>query len=276
MYIFVIPTYNRSSKLDQLIECIRNSELSQSINVVILDSSDSKKDIHKNLELANRLSNIDLIKLPSNLLWTGQVHFFLKNIFPKIDPSKIIGLLNDDVILDDKFFTYLKSHTKIFESKIVSCYCQITSDKSTIEIRSQVVQIMPRKLDVQIYKSCLNNLRHDKKIILSATGRGIFFPASLNAKAGFRYLTFIPHYLGDLIFVLILIRRGLQLHNDLEFYVTTDNSFGNTEYAPFSLKSLFTRKSPRYLVSQIFFWIFIFEHKLRLTLPVQSVSKKFK
>ena len=256
MYIFVIPTFNRSSKLSQLIECIRNSELSQSINIIILDSSDSKIDTNKNLELTNRFLNIDLIKLPSNLLWTEQLYFFLKNIFPKIDPSKIIGLLNDDVILDEKFFAYLKSHTKIFKSKIVSCYCQITSNKTVVEIRSQVVQIMPRKLDVQINRTSINDSSHDEKIILSATGRGVFFPAGLNPKAGFRYLTFIPHYLGDLIFVLILIRRGLQLFNDSEFYVISNNSFGNSEHASSSLKSLFTRKSPKYLVSQIYFWIF--------------------
>ncbi len=272
----MIPTYNRSLQLEQLIECISKSEISQKINVIILDSSDLRKDIHKNLEIANRSLNIELIKLPSKLLWTEQVHFFLKNILPNIDPSKIIGLLNDDIILDDNFFLYLRSHPKIFMSKIVSCYCQITSNNNIVEIRSQVVKIMPKNLDVQVYKPSLSNSRYDQKIILSATGRGIFFPVNLISNARFGYLKFIPHYLGDLILVIIFIKRGLQLYNDVEFYVISDNSFGNAEHGSFSLKSLFTRKSPKYLVSQIYFWIYILAHKFSLIIPVQSAFKKFK
>lgn len=272
----IIPTHNRKDKLEQLLKSIsysfeklKNHELIISIIVVNDGSTDGTSDF-----LSNSYPYIKVLNGDGNFWYTKSINVgFIYAI--KNDHPDYLLTLNDDVILDEKYFYYL--NLLLFNEDSGSI---IGSIGITNEIIPRIVSSgnkwKNRRFGLYQYHlpflSVVESIDNITGLYDSLTlpGRGMLIPIKVLKKLDLFDSSFIQYH-SDSDFCLRAIKEGIRVKIswDLKIFVDLHSTSKSSSFKSENLKEVFhsfwNPYSRNYLPSKS---RFIWRHNPKLYYPL--------
>ena len=243
----VIPTYNRVSKLKEMVDQLQAQISSEPLQFIFVDSGSSDGSANYIQSIAKSDSRYRLIQGSQKWWWARAAQEGLSYALDQAAADDFIVLLNDDVQIEQDFFQVgsqlLGQHPKsVFGS-------MLKVDNGEIE-----VAVTRDVRDFSVYAVSKQTLPEPFEQDL-VSGRGAFYPTSVfRAGANVRYRK-LPHYLADFDLSSQAKKLGFKILGSSRLYVKSGAEFGNSHSKSRSLFwKMFATQSAYRIISQYHFW----------------------
>lgn len=262
----VIPVFNRLGLTKTLVNCLRNQNASQPIEILIVNdgSTDGTAEWLKGQADLKRLDG------DGSLFWGGAVDCALKHLMPTLSKSDWVLLMNNDTTVDEDYVQNL------YDVAVAEAPAAVGSIVRDVADKSRVLSIGAK---IDAWRFYTNELTmplafKDKSTfplqvdILS--GRGALFPAHSLIKTGGMRKWMLPHYLADYELSLRVQKAGWKLVV-ASAAVYSAEEFGSMQRHRTWQERLLSVRSPSYLPAVATFWWGASNWLQKLTLPIRPI-----
>jgi GT2 family glycosyltransferase len=257
----VIPVRNRLHCTQSFMNQIQSQISQSSMNVFLIfvdaDSTDGTQEYLHNLSLVHE--NITILKGKSNWYWAKSAYKGIKYAQSISQKTDYVLLLNDDIFINSNYLKTLCEHILLNDGSVISSRSRFS--KFPFEIHENYPYAIKNQFGVYCNRDNSHLPKEEIDIRILATGKGTAYPLSFFEKFSIRYKV-LPHHMADL-------DLSFNGYSDPKFRVLTpanlciftDTEFG-TNLANFNIfERLFSKKSPRRLISIYFFYSRLNGHK---------------
>jgi GT2 family glycosyltransferase len=245
----VIPTYNRVSKLKEIVDQLQAQKSSEPLQFIFVDSGSSDGSANLIQSIAKSDSRYRLVQGSQKWWWARAAQEGLSYALDQAASDDFIVFLNDDIRIEEDFFQVgsqlLGQHPKsVFGSMLKvdngEIEVAVTRDVRDFSVYAVSNQTLPEPFEQDLI-----------------SGRGAFYPASVfRAGANVRYKK-LPHYLADFDLSSQAKKLGFKILGSSKLYVKSGAEFGNSHSKSRSLFwKMFATQSAYRIMSQYHFWRF--------------------
>lgn len=261
----VIPVHNRLSLTKSIVLCLRNQELSEDLNILVVNDGSSDGTT----EWLSSQEDITVLTGDGSLFWGGAVDLALRYLEPKCEAKDWLLLMNNDTTVGNDFVQCLLNTALDNAPAAVGSVIRDESDQE--KLLSIGAQVDPWCL---LTNDILNNPNKTYTLNTAITvdalsGRGALFPVTALTTAGGMRPHIFPHYLADYEVSVRVKQHGWKLLVSPEASVFSSDDYGSNQKAQSWAEKLFSVRSPCYLPAIMAFWWEVSNWLQRLTLPLR-------
>ena len=270
MIYVLIPVHNRLNFTKQIINCLRDQEIEEEIELIVINDGSSDGT---NEWLANQ-KDIKSLYGNGKLLWGGAIELGLKYVFKTNYKNDWILLINNDVLIDKNYVQNLLNLAKKYYPAVIGSI--VKSSKENNKIISAGIEINPFIFSVNDFVNNKNykNPSNEVTEVDVLSGRGTLYPAaSLKEIMPFKIYLY-PHYFADYIFSLKVKQNNFKLLIANKAYVLTEEDFKEKQRLRKKTNlfiKLFSRKSTSYFPARIYFWWLASNKSEKISLPLRLI-----
>ena len=243
----ILPSYERPSQLQKVIQQLLDQELNQNLMLLVLDASKSNTSERMMQSFFLGSSNVLYERIDSKFLWSKSVNHGFSLISNNIDKADHILILNDDIDFPNHAIQNLLDLASIKDRVLTALeYLDDSFLVWTPEVKLKKLRVSSICKDSQGKFQTFN--------LDICNSRFTLYPGWF-IKNGYRFSSFTsPHHYADLKFSLKARRNGILISGvPIRGYRSTiDPSVSSWDKRRISY--MFNRKSPGYLPAVFSFW----------------------
>lgn len=259
-----MPVFNRLELTQRMLRCLREQQLSEPVEIVIVDdgSTDGTADY-----LAAQ-ADVTTLKGNGSLWWGGAIQVGLDYALGKGRLDDWVAFVNNDTEVGSDFLEILLlAGREVPRSAIGSVIRNLEPPHQPLSIGATVD---PWRI---VTGDRIEEWTQRQELIPvdALSGRGVLYPLEALKVVGGMRPSRLPHYLADYELALRVRRAGWRLFVNAKAAVYSHEDYGNARPMASLTERLFSVRSPSYLPAVMSFWWEASSWPQRLTLPLRAI-----
>jgi GT2 family glycosyltransferase len=262
----LIPVFNRLLNTKSIVNQLSAQVINEDLKIIIIDdgSTDGTTDFLKSC------TSVIYLKGTGFLYWGGAISLGLEYLKHYAVKGDWVLLLNNDTTIDVNYCQALVDIAR--ENYPAAIGTILRNSEPPFKILSYGALANPWTFTTTS-KVKIDNEASPQKLIPSQllSGRGTLYPYDALAPVPRYFSKLFPHYFGDYWLSLYAKKLGYFLYMTQAPATYSLDHFGSNIIEPSLFDSIFSKRSPNFLLAKLFFWWSISNQIQKITLPLRMI-----